>query len=179
MAMASHTAHWTIRDLDELPDDGNKYEVVRGDLFVTPAPTRGHETIANRLTTLLLPYVTRNRLGAIFRPRAILRFDESQVEPDLMVQADDASFTWDNAPAPVLVVEIVSPSTRWRDVGPKRDLYMDAGVDEYWIVDSEARTIRSIRRDRNDIVARDQIVWTAPSVSESLVIDVEEVFGRR
>jgi Uma2 family endonuclease len=67
--------------------------------------------------------------------------------------------------------------TRRRDLNEKRALYLDAGVDEYWIVDPETNRITSIRRDRADVVAPDSLTWGAPGASVSLEIDVAEVFG--
>lgn len=79
-------------------------------VLVTPAPTNEHETILARLTRILDPYVEANGLGYVYRPRAVVRFDGCEVEPDLMVRQplvrDDA--TWDDAPIPVLVVEVFS-----------------------------------------------------------------------
>ena len=87
MHMVSPIRRWTIEDLHSLPDDGNKYELIRGQLFVTPPPTDAHETIAARLHRLLDPYVAANGLGLIYRPRAVVRIaDDTEVEPDLMVR---------------------------------------------------------------------------------------------
>ena len=67
MHMATATKRWTLEELHSLPDDGNKYELVRGELFVTPPPTDGHETIAARLTEILAPYVREHRLTCTTR----------------------------------------------------------------------------------------------------------------
>jgi hypothetical protein len=63
MHMATNLKRWTLEELHRLPDDGNKYELVRGDLFVTPPPNDGHETILARLTDVLTPYVRAQRLA--------------------------------------------------------------------------------------------------------------------
>ncbi|HEY2165238.1 MAG TPA: Uma2 family endonuclease, partial [Gemmatimonadaceae bacterium] len=86
MQVAIKTKLWTLDDLHSLPDDGNSYELVRGELFVTPAPTGQHESILAALSALLTPYVVENRLGLVYRPRAVFRFEDSEVEPDLMVR---------------------------------------------------------------------------------------------
>src|SRR2546430_9950820 len=90
MHMAARAKQWTLREVHSLPDDGNKYELVRGELFVTPPPTDEHETILARLTRLLDPYVAAHGLGFIYHPRAVLRFEGSEVEPDLMVRQPQA-----------------------------------------------------------------------------------------
>jgi Uma2 family endonuclease len=179
MHMATVTKQWTLEEVHSLPDDGNKYELVRGELFVTPAPTDPHETIGARLARLLDGYVQREKLGLIYRPRAVMRFEGSEVEPDLMVRQPNtnAEPTWDNAPTPILIVEILSPSTRRRDQLQKRSLYMDAGVAEYWMVDDERKTITSIRLGRDDVVAHTELVWSPDGASAPLTLEVARVFG--
>ena len=121
MPMATDTKGWTIADLDDLPDDGNTSEVVRGKLLVTPVPTSDHETILARLNDLLVGYVREQRLGCVYASHAVVRHDGSQVEPDLMVRhPPPPKATWDSAPVPVLVIEVHSPSTRKDDLVEKR-----------------------------------------------------------
>ncbi len=77
---------------------------------------------------------------------------------------------------PILIVEVLSDSTRRRDRMQKRDLYMDAGVAEYWIVDPGQRAITSVRPGRDDRESRDRLTWTVEGVATSLAVDLEEVF---
>ena len=179
MAMATTRKVWTLEEVHSLPDDGNKYELVRGELFVTPPPTDRHETISARLTRLLDPFVAANGLGFVYRPRAVLRFEGSEVEPDLMVRLPhprpDAG--WDSAPIPILVVEIVAGSTRRRDHEQKKALYMDAGVAEYWIIDPSRRTITVVRRGEDDRVERSHVTWKPAGAPSGLTIKVDDVFG--
>ncbi|HEY2165322.1 MAG TPA: Uma2 family endonuclease, partial [Gemmatimonadaceae bacterium] len=86
MEMATKLKRWTLDEVHSLPDDGNKYELVRGELFVTPPPSDDHETILARLTGVLSPYVEAHRLGLVYHPRAVMRYRGSEVEPDLMVR---------------------------------------------------------------------------------------------
>jgi Uma2 family endonuclease len=176
--MSSAVKQWTLEEVHSLPDDGNKYELVRGELFVTPAPTPSHETIAARLSEILTPYVKQHALGLVYRPRAVMRFQGSEVEPDLMVRQpprDDE--TWDTAPTPILIVEIWSPSTRRRDQMQKRSFYMDAGVAEYWMVDPERRVVTVVRQGREDVVASETVSWRPDGASEELTFEVAPVFG--
>lgn len=180
MRMVNRTRGWTIAELYRLPDDGNKYELVRGQLFVTPPPTDAHETIAARLARLLDPYVAANELGLIYRPRAVVRIgSDTEVEPDLMVRQpqDVPDATWKNAPIPILIVEIESDSTRRRDRVYKRGVYMNAGIAEYWIVDGDARTIRAVRPGQEDVVASHSLEWHPDGAEQPLVIWLADVFG--
>jgi Uma2 family endonuclease len=179
MRMATVTKRWTLEEVHSLPEDGNKYELVRGELFATPAPTDSHETIAARLTDLLVPYVKEHALGLLYHPRAVMRFDGSEVEPDLMVRQPQsgAGATWDSAPTPILVVEILSPSTRRRDQVQKRSLYMDAGVAEYWLVDPERRTMSTVRAGREDRLVEGEMEWAPVAGVPPLVFEIARVFG--
>jgi len=89
----------------------------------------------------------------------------------------DRDADWDEAPLPLLVVEILSDSPRRRDREHKRDFYGDVGVAEYWIVDPERRTITSIARGRNDVVATHRITWSPPGAAVALSVEVADVFG--
>jgi Uma2 family endonuclease len=179
MPMVTARKVWTLEELHSLPDDGNKYELVRGELFVTPLPTGEHETILARLTRFLDPFVGANQLGFVYHPRSVLRFKGSEVEPDLMVRqpqigpGDD----WDSAPTPILVVEVLSDSTRRRDREQKRDLYMGAGVEEYWIVDPEHRSVTVVRSAAPEHTEREWLTWAPPAASSSLLLKLNDIFG--
>jgi Uma2 family endonuclease len=184
MHMAAHTKAWTLDELHSLPDDGNKYELVRGELFVTSAPSVRHEDILARLNAALVPYVARHALGMVYRPRAVLRFEGSEVEPDLMVRplgspTSDDDDDWATLPTPILVVEVLSPTTRRRDLVQKRALYLDAGVPEYWVIDPEARQVRVVRQERgaDDIIASEAVEWRPAGASDAFVISVASLLG--
>lgn len=178
MHMATRTKQWTLEEVHSLPDDGNKYELVRGELFVTPPPSEVHETILARLSRILDPYVAVNGLGMVYHPRSVMRFEGSEVEPDLMVRQprSDKSRDWDFAPTPILIVEVLSGTTRRRDLGQKRDLYLDAGVPEYWIVDPEGMSIRVVRAGHADEVITDRLAWSPPGTQQSLIVELAQVF---
>ena len=118
MEMATSTKLWTLNEVHSLPDDGNRYELVHGVLYVTPPPLDDHETVAARLTRVLDPYVAANGLGFVYRPKAVFRIGRKvQLEPDLMVRRQHPSprhsdKDWETAPTPSLVIEILSPGTR-------------------------------------------------------------------
>ncbi|MGI9077153.1 MAG: Uma2 family endonuclease [Gemmatimonadaceae bacterium] len=176
--MAQTTGEWTLAELHRLPEDGNKYELVRSELFVTPPPSVAHEELASLLGRILDRYVDACRLGRVYRPRAVIQVLKSEVEPDLMVRpiVKTVPDSWAEAPLPILVVEILSNTTRRRDHVQKRKLYLDAGIPEYWIVDGEERTIHIVRPGRHDLVTRDRLAWHPAGAVEPLVIDLPAFF---
>jgi Uma2 family endonuclease len=106
-----------------------------------------------------------------------LRFEGSGVEPDLMIRTELArGVRWEEAPVPILIIEILSTSTWRRDHNQKCSLYMDAGVAEYWIVDPENSAITSIRLGHADVVSKETLLWSPKGASSSLTIDLHEVF---
>ena len=178
MFVAIDTKRWTLDELHNLPDDGNKYEVVRGDLFVTPAPSGRHESILAALSALLTPYVVANKLGLVYHPRAVFRFEDSEVEPDLMVRQPwrAANTDWTTAPLPSLIVEVLSSSTRHRDRKEKRTLYADARIPEYWVIDPERKTVTVIARNEMERTVRETLVWYPSGADAPLEIRLSEVF---
>ena len=177
MSMAMARKVWTLRELHSLPDDGNKYELVHGELFVTPPPSDEHETILARLTRMLDPFVAAHGLGLVYHPRAVMRVGKSEVEPDLMVRQPQAGTKrdWELAPIPVLVVEVLSDSTRRRDREQKKQLYMEAGVAEYWIVDPDGLSVTVVKPGKEERVERDVASWAPPGVSAVLDVRIVDV----
>ena len=178
MLMANPTSAWTLADFDRLPEDGNKYELVDGALFVTPAPSPAHEQLASVLHGLLGPYVRAQRLGHVYTPRAVVRTNGSEVEPDMMVRPATATLpeTWEQMPTPSLVVEILSRTTQRRDQEQKRGFYLSIGVAEYWLVDRWSRSIRVVRRDEADRIADAVLEWRPDGARDALRIDVAAYF---
>lgn len=178
MHMALKTHRWTRADLDRLPEDGNTYEVIRGELFVTPPPSTTHQEIVSRLLEVILPYVVRNKLGHVHVPRSVVVFEGGQAEPDLMVLPPGATdHAWEKMPPPVLVVEVASKSTSRRDRVEKRSYYLDAGVSNYWIVDRATKSVTVIQRDRPDEVATARLHWQPSAGVEPLLLGVAELFS--
>jgi Uma2 family endonuclease len=140
-------------ELLELPEDGNRYEILDGELVMTPPPAICHQVVLRNLTTRLHEHVTANSLGTVLFAPVAVRLDETTIaEPDLIfVTADRASIIRELSidAAPNLVVEILSPSTAKRDRTVKAQLYARLGVDHYWIVDPKARGLEAFERDRD------------------------------
>ena len=83
---------------------------------------------------------------------------------------------WEKLPPPLLVVEVLSPFTRRRDLLDKRAYYLDAGAAEYWVLDGERREIRVIRRGIEDLLINDALVWRAVP-AEPLTVELAALFG--
>ncbi|HYV99198.1 MAG TPA: Uma2 family endonuclease [Gemmatimonadaceae bacterium] len=174
--MAVSAKVWTLAELDALPEDGNRYELVHGELLVSPGPAPSHEEIVRRLHELLAPFVAKHRLGAIYRPRAVVQHGGDQVEPDLQVRAQlPMAARWADAPAPTLVVEVLSPSDTAARQVLKREFYREVGVAEYWVVDAMNRTITMFESDGMVLVDR-VLQWHPLAASEVLTIELEELF---
>jgi len=137
-------------DLQVAPDDGARYELVHGDLLVTPSPSPVHQRISKRLQLLLVAYFEGRSLGEVFdAPIDLILTSRDVFVPDLVVVADPAHISERGIEhAPLLVVEILSPSTRQVDRGVKSRRYADLGVEHYWIVDPERRSLECHRLER-------------------------------
>ncbi len=131
----------TRADLEVLPDDdGHRYELIDGVLLVSPAPRHGHQTAVGNLH-LLLRQSCPAGLQVILAPFAVALADDTEVQPDLLV-APRAQFTDRELPgAPMLAIEVLSPSTRRVDLLLKRDRFQAAGLPAYWLVDPDEPSV--------------------------------------
>jgi Uma2 family endonuclease len=149
MGMAAPYTHWTIDRLRALPDDGRRYEIIGGELYVTPSPSVRHQRAALALAVRLRMYLAAHPIGEVIMAPADVEFsDDSVVEPDVFVvpliggrPVEDLK----DAGRPLLVAEVLSPSTERTDRGRKRELFQARGVPEYWIVNVEARVFERWR----------------------------------
>ena len=143
----------TYADYALLPDDGRRHEIIEGEHYVNPAPNLRHQTISFNLVLLIGTYVRERGLGRVyFAPCDVVLSDTDVLQPDLFFvsAAREALLTAANVQgAPDLVIEILSPSTRVLDESVKLARYERFGVDEYWIVDPDARAITVYRRQQH------------------------------
>jgi len=139
----------TYDDFLLFPDDGKRHELIDGEHYVTPSPSRKHQAIVWNLITIIGPYLESHPLGRAFAaPFDVVFSNFDVVEPDLLFISNarlDVLTTKNVQGAPNLVVEIGSPSTRRRDEIIKRKLYERFDVEEYWIIDPEIETIAVYR----------------------------------
>lgn len=136
---------WTYSDLQLMPEDGSRHEIIHGEIFVTPSPTTTHQNISKRIGFQLMLQIEQEGLGIVFyAPLDVLFGDTRVVQPDLLVLSPERrSFVTRRAVecAPDLIIEILSPATEERDRTVKRKLYASEGVGEYWLVDPDQHTI--------------------------------------
>lgn len=138
---------WTYRDYLRLPVDGQRYEILRGVLYVTPSPIFDHQFSVGRLHYYLEGLALEDDLGIFLLAPFDIRLPRrlaDPVEPDIVFfrkgsepQAGDKYFKG----VPDLVIEVLSPGTRKVDQQVKFEVYQEAGVPEYWLVDPKARTV--------------------------------------
>jgi Uma2 family endonuclease len=124
------------RDLESMPDDGRRYELVDGALIVTPAPSRAHQRAAAALYDTLRSAAPGEFL-VLFAPVDVVVGEDTVLQPDLLVVRDE-EFRDETLPVrPLLAVEILSPSTRHLDLSLKLARYETAGCPSYWVLDPE------------------------------------------
>ena len=137
--MATATTRLTYRDLQQIPPDRNRYELIEGELFVAPAPNTEHQRKVLRLAMELANYAKQRDLGEVFIAPYDVVLDASTVlEPDIVFVSKARQSIVTPAcieGAPDLVVEVLSDSSRTIDRFVKRDRYAEFGVPEYWLLD--------------------------------------------
>jgi Uma2 family endonuclease len=138
LALRSHTTDWNRERWEQLPDDGNRYEVIDGVLFMTTAPSSFHQWIIRQITLALVGQIDRSKIGlTLFSPIGLFMPGCDPVQPDIVVvRKEDIGMLHDRRifGVPALLVEVLSPSNADVDMEIKRGAYARAGVPEYWIV---------------------------------------------
>ena len=126
---------FTVADLDRMPDDGRRYELLDGALAVSPRPTTVHQLVATRLIVVLSAACPED-LSVIAEP-AVQLSPQTEFDPDIVVvhadEVGDAKFT----EPPLLVVEVRAPSTALIELNRKKGAYEKFGVQSYWIIDPD------------------------------------------
>jgi Uma2 family endonuclease len=147
------TLRWTVDDLELLPDDGNRYEIVDGELYVSKQPDMQHQIVSTKVSFLLELWNNRKHLGLTIATPGIIFTNENAVVPDVVwiskeryataLQADGKFHS-----CPELVVEVLSPGSenQRRDREVKLKLYSRYGAQEYWVVNWQERRLEVYRR---------------------------------
>jgi Uma2 family endonuclease len=158
------THHWTVADLETLPDDGNRYEIIGGELFVSTQPHYCHQGVCSKIIALLDVWNDRTGLGHVNGAPGIIFSDDDAVAPDvtwisILRLASAAGADGKLHDAPELIVEVLSPGkeNERRDRQIKLDLYSRRGVQEYSLVNWRARLIDIYRRTESGLFAAETL----------------------
>ncbi|HVO23262.1 MAG TPA: Uma2 family endonuclease [Candidatus Margulisiibacteriota bacterium] len=186
MVLAAHKEHrgsLTYRDLWHTPEDGNRYEIINGEVYVTPPPYTVHQRVSRNLERILDRHVTENDLGEVLHaPVGVVLEKPSGVQPDIIFIAKARlSIIQEKAVfgAPELVVEIVSSSTASRDRSLKKELYARTGVQHYWRLDPRKQVLQAFHLERGAYVLAAEHSGAAifrPALFPRLVVRLGEVW---
>jgi Uma2 family endonuclease len=179
MGMAA-PLYYTAEMVRAMPDDGNRYEVVYGELLVTPAPRLWHQVVVQRLSVALDLYLRTEPVGIVLSSPADISWGpDVLVQPDVFVATleEIRTLTWSRVQTLLLVAEVLSPSSSRGDRFLKRIRYREAGVPLYWVVDSDDRSVEVwTPSDDFPIIHRDRLVWHPTGAREPLTLNLEELF---
>lgn len=143
---------YTYEDYLKTPDDV-RYELIEGELLLTPSPGAKHQRILGNIYVKIRQYVEERNMGEVFlAPFDIVLGNENVFEPDILFVSKENSGIITEANiqgAPDLIIEILSPSTAYRDLVKKKRIYAEFGVKEYWIVDPEEKTVEVYGLENN------------------------------
>ena len=173
-------SYFTAEQARALPDDGNRYEVVYGELLVTPAPRPWHQEVVGRLSDGLRAYLRQEPVGHLFQSPADISWGpDTLVQPDLFVVPLQQARTmdWARMTDLLLVTEVLSPSTARADRFIKRIRYRHAGVSLYWVADADARIVEVwTPSDDFPAVERETLRWHPAGASAPFTVSLDELF---
>ncbi|HEX6807870.1 MAG TPA: Uma2 family endonuclease [Gemmatimonadaceae bacterium] len=183
---ATHGQRWSREDVERLVEERDgytpRYELVDGQLLVTPGPNGRHQRIAIELAVLLRAYVRHQRLAEVrLGPGEVALDGENRFEPDIFVApAVDGRFAAANEPVshPLLICEVLSPSSARHDRITKRRAFQRRDVPEYWVVDGSAQAIEVWRPgDERAMLIDDVLTWRPAGSSQPFTLDVKAFFA--
>jgi Uma2 family endonuclease len=179
--VAPPPTYWTADMVRALPDDGNRYEVVHGELLVTPSPRLPHQAVVTRLAVALSNYLERQPVGVVLVSPADISWGRRDVlvQPDVFVVTREEARTgeWDRLRRLPLVIEVLSPSTARADRFVKRRRYQEAGVPLYWIVDAEHRQIEVWTPEAEfPHIERETLAWHPTGAAAPFRLELEDLF---
>jgi len=181
MAMPNVARRYTVAEVLALPADGNRYELVHGELLVTPAPRLTHQVLVGRVHAALYNYLAAmpRVATALLSPADITVGDDVLVQPDVfVVPTTELGTNWKAIRTLLLAAEVVSPSSARSDRVVKRRFYQEHGIPTYWVVDADAAVVEVWRpgNARPDIVT-DLLRWRVTPEASELTIDLAALFA--
>lgn len=172
------SGEWTYSEYARLPDDGNRYEVLDGEVLVTPAPSPHHQILIRRLLIEVVEYVEGRGVGWVLQDVDLLFRTGQYLRPDLVVvPAEGRAGITDRGVevAPALVAEVLSPSSGTIDKVKKPRRYLDFGVPAYWVVDPAEAAVWIWEAETGPESPRreaETVRWAFPEDAEPLRLDV-------
>jgi len=181
MGMPQMPPAWTAAQVRALPDDGRRYELVEGELLVTPSPGPVHQRVVGALLDRLGSFLRATGRGLVLPSPADLSLGEDEIlQPDLFVLPPTRGplLKWSQVRELMLAIEVLSPGTARFDRTLKRRRYQRAGVPEYWIVDPDARVVERWRpEDERPEILSEKLEWRPEPAQEALVIELPALFA--
>ena len=179
MGMVAPT-YWTTDMVRRLPDDGNRYEVVYGELLVTPAPRLDHQLLVSRLAVAIAKYLEHEPVGVMLTSPADISWGQDVlVQPDVFVIPHDEARTreWSRVRSLLLVVEVLSATTERADRFTKRRRYQEAGVPLYWVADGAEQRVEVWTPDSAfPVIAKERLIWRPMGADRAFTLALEELF---
>lgn len=179
--MAMAVTYYTANMVRTLPDDGQRYEVVHGELLVTPAPRTWHQELVGRVYERLREYLRQEPVGhVLLSPADISWSPDTLVQPDVFVVhlPEARTLDWARMKELLLAVEVLSPSTARADRFTKRRLYQEVGVPAYWIVDPEGQCVEVWTPAATmPVVEREAVRWSPSGARRPLDVALAELFA--
>ncbi len=174
--------YYTVDEVQAFLEDGNRYELIYGELVVSPSPRKWHQEVVMRLTHLLLDYCRVEPVGEVFNVDADLTWGRNDVltQPDVFVLSlqDRDVERWEDVRNVPLIAEVLSKSTARHDRFGKRVVYRDQRVDTYWIVDADAHSVEVWTPDAQfPRVEHERLVWAPIGAGHPLVIALATLFA--
>ena len=180
MSMPDTARRYTVDEVLAFPDDGNRYELVHGELLVSPSPAQPHQGALAELHFILRSYLSslREVARAFFAPADIIWGPEDYVQPDLfVVPAEEVTGDWRDCRTLLLAIEVVSPSSARADRVTKRRLYQEREVRTYWVVDVNAQVVEVWHpTDERPEIVSDVLRWRVTPEADQLTIDLPVFF---
>lgn len=187
MGMPAIRRHWTTAEVRALMDESRpwpRYELIDGELLVTPSPGRPHQLAVTEIVVLLHQYLREEPIGVAFVSPADLELRPGTItQPDVFIVPVGSVGTtagedqWSDVRSLLLAIEVISPSSIRTDRVTKREYYMDAGVPDYFIVALSARIVEWWSPDcETPRVLRDRLVWHPDGAEQPLTVSLPNLF---
>lgn len=184
MGMPATARQCTAEEARALQDESRawpRYELIDGELLVTPAPRVAHQRAVSALERCLYQYVSRERLGEVLHSPADIELELGTIiQPDVFVvpiTGGKRAREWTDVSQLLLACEILSPTTVRYDRVVKRRFFSRVAVGEYWVVDLDAEIVeRSRPPDERVEIVTDELVWLPPGAAAPFSLDLPRFF---